>query len=358
MSPASNRLRLALVGFGHVGRRFATHLLGPYAPVLEECGVRPQVTGIVTRRHGAALDARGLDLRRCLDLVRAGRQLEPLHRADPVPSVAEFIRRVEADVLLELTTLAPQSGEPATSYLRQAISRGLHAVTANKGPVAFALTGLRRLALRHGVLFLHEGAVMDGTPVFNLVAQCLPGVRVTGFRGVLNATTGLILSRIEQGATFAESLEEARRRGIVEADPSHDIDGWDAAVKGCVLANALMGASLRPSDVRRSGIRRLDLRRLRRLSRQGRCVRLVVRGTQRAGRASVSVAPEELAPGDPLRTTGADTVLIIDTDLMGEMGVIEAGATVDQTAYALLSDLVTIARRRPHGRRRARGGRS
>jgi homoserine dehydrogenase len=356
MSPASSRLRLALVGFGHVGRRFATHLLGPYAPVLEECGVRPEVTGIATRRHGAALDPRGLDLRRCLDLVRAGRKLEPLHRGAPVSSVAEFIRRVEADVLLELTTLAPQSGEPATSYLRQAISRGLHAVTANKGPVAFALTRLRRLAHRHGVLFQHEGAVMDGTPVFNLVAQCLPGARVTGFRGVLNATTGLILSRMEQGATFAESLEEARRRGIVEADPSHDLDGWDAAVKGCVLANALMGASLRPSDVIRSGMRRLDPRRLRRLANQGSCVRLVVRGTQRAGHTRVSVRPEELGPGDPLRTSGADTVLILETDLMGEMGVFEAGATVDQTAYALLSDLVTIVRQRARRKQQARGG--
>jgi homoserine dehydrogenase len=258
--------------------------------------------------------------------------------------VADFIRRVDADVLLELTTLAPQSGEPATSHLQQAISRGLHAVTANKGPVAFALPRLRRLASRHGVLFLHEGAVMDGTPVFNLMARCLPGVRVTGFRGVLNATTGFILSRMERGASLAESLEEARRRGIVEADPRHDLDGWDAAVKGCVVANALMGASLRPSDVRRSGIRRVKAERLRRLARDGRSVRLVVRAKRRSGRVRISVGPEEVAPGDPLRTSGADTVLLLSTDLMGEIGVFEGGATVDQTAYALLSDLVTIAR--------------
>ena len=343
MSPASNSLRLALLGFGHVGRRFAMHLLGPYGRVLEEHGVRSRVTGIATGRHGVAMDARGLDLRRCLQLVDAD-GLGTLHRAAPVRSVADFIRRVEADVLLELTTLAPRSGEPATSYLKQALARGLHAVTANKGPVAFALPRLRRLARDHGVLFLHEGAVMDGTPVFNLAAHCLPGVRVTGFRGVLNATTGLILSRMERGATLAEALEEARRRGIVEADPRHDLDGWDAAVKGCVVANALMGAALRPTDVRRSGIRRVKADRLRRLARDGRSVRLVVRGSRRAGRVRVSVRPEEVAPGDPLRTSGADTVLLLSTDLMGELGLFEGGATVDQTAYALLSDLVTIVR--------------
>jgi homoserine dehydrogenase len=139
----------------------------------------------------------------------------------------------------------------------------------------------------------------------------------------------------------------------VEADPRHDLDGWDAAVKGCVLANALMGASLRPDDVRRSGIRRVKADRLRRLARDGRSVRLVVRGSRRAGRVRVSVRPEEVAAGDPLCTSGADTVLLLSTDLMGELGLLERGATVDQTAYALLSDLVIIVRQRQSMARKA-----
>lgn len=339
-------LRLALVGFGHVGRRFAARLLGPYARVLASWGVRPRVTGIATSRHGAALDRGGLDLRRCLGLVRSGKGLDALHRGAPIRSVADFIERVDADVLLELTTLEPRSGQPATSHVRQALARGLHVVTANKGPVAFALRELRRLARRHQVLFLHEGAVMDGTPVFNLMEPCLPGVRVLGFRGALNATTNLMLSRMEEGATFAAALQEARRRGIAEADAGHDVDGWDAAVKGCVLANALMGAAVRPPDVQRHGIRRVNPDRLRRLAREGKSLRLVVRGSRRGRSVRVTVKPEEVAAGDPLRTSGGDTILLLSTDLAGELGVFEAQGAVDQTAYALFSDLVTIVRRR------------
>jgi homoserine dehydrogenase len=219
-------------------------------------------------------------------------------------------------------------------------------VTANKGPVAFALASLRALAERQGRLFLHEGAVMDGTPVFNLVARCLPGARIDGFRGTLNSTTNLVLSRMEQGLGRDAAVREAQRLGIAEADPRNDLDGWDAAVKGCALANALMGASVRPRHVRRRGIGRVSLAGVRRGLRAGFRTRLVVRGTRAKGRVRVTVAPERVPLGDPLAGSGPDAALVFETDLMGEIGVFERGATVEQTAYALLSDLLEVVRYR------------
>jgi homoserine dehydrogenase len=235
-------LRIGMVGFGHVGRRFAELLPGSYGRVLRAEGVRVSVTGIATARHGIAIDPRGLRLGRCLSLVRAGRSIEALDRDVSAASVADFVRRVPADVLIEISPLDPRRGEPATSHVRMALSRGLHVVTANKGPVAFALKRLAALARRRRRLFLHEGAVMDGTPVFNLAQRCLPGARILGFRGVLNSTTTRILSAMEAGRTASEALREAQAAGVAEADPRMDLDGWDAAVKGCALANALMGA--------------------------------------------------------------------------------------------------------------------
>jgi len=240
----------------------------------------------------------------------------------------------------------PRTGQPATAHVRQALARGLHVVTANKGPVAFALRSLRALAARQGRLFLHEGAVMDGTPVFNLVARCLPGARIEGFRGTLNSTTNLVLSRMEQGLSRDAAVRDAQRLGIAEADPRNDLDGWDAAVKGCALANALMGASVRPSQVRRRGIAGVSLPGVRRALAAGFRTRLVVRGARSRGRVRVSVAPERIPLGDPLSGSGPDAALVLETDLMGEIGVFERGATVDQTAYALLSDLLEIVRRR------------
>jgi homoserine dehydrogenase len=339
-------VRIALVGFGHVGRRFAEGLRGPYARVLREAGVRARVTGIATARHGCALDPRGLDLARALRLVRGDRSLDALHRGRALRGAPQLIDRVSADVLVETTPLDRRCGEPAISHVRWSLSRGLHVVTANKGPVAFAVGSLRALARRRRRLFLHEGAVLDGTPVFNLVERCLPGCRVLGFRGTLNSTTNLVLSRMEEGLTASAALKEAQGLGIAETDARNDLDGWDAAVKGCALANALMGASVRPPRVRRRGIGGVTPLEVRRALRAGTRLRLVTRGGRRGGRVGVSVRPETVPFGDPLSGSGPDAALVLTTDLMGEIGVLERGATVDQTAYALLGDLLRIARSR------------
>lgn len=336
-------LRIAFVGFGNVGRRFVLRLAGPYGRALRKAGVRALLTGIATGRHGLAVDARGLDPRRCLRAVRAGGSLASLHQGPALGGSLDLVRRVPADVLVEVTPIDPRRGEPAITHVREALGRGLHVVTANKGPAAFALRSLRALARRKGRLFLHEGAVMDGTPVFNLKERCLEGARILGFRGTLNSTSNHILSRLEEGASFAAALREAQRQGIAEADPRHDLEGWDSALKGCVLANALMGASVRPGEVGRRGIVGLGSREVRAARRRGRRLRLVVRGRREGRRVRVSVGPEAVPLGDPLATGGADSVLLLLTDVMGEIGVIERGMSVDQTAYGLLSDLLRVA---------------
>jgi homoserine dehydrogenase len=341
----SKDVRLALVGFGNVGRRFAEQLQGPYARALKAEGARLRVTGIATARHGLAIDPRGIDLGLALRLVAEGRGLGPLHRGPLARDVRAFIARVPADALVEVTTLDPRSGRPAIDHVRQALDRGMHVVTANKGPVAFALRSLRALAARKKRLFLHEGAVMDGTPVFNLAERCLRGARIVSFRGTLNSTTNLVLSRMEEGLAAAAAVKEAQALGIAEADPRNDLEGWDAAVKGCAIANGLMGASVRPSQVQRRGIVGLTTGDARRAVRAGTRLRLVVWGVRQGRRVRVSVAPERIPFGDPLSGSGPDAALVLETDLMGEIGVFERGATVDQTAYALLSDLLEIARR-------------
>ena len=337
-------VRLALVGFGNVGRRFAERLRGPYARALKAEGARVRVTGIATARHGIAVDPQGLDLGQALRLVAKGGSLGALHRGPRVRDVRAFIARVPADVLVEITTLDPRSGQPSTSHVQQALERGIHVITANKGPVAFALRSLKALAARKKRVFLYEGAVMDGTPVFNLAERCLRGTRIVSFRGTLNSTTNLVLSRMEEGLTASAAVKEAQALGIAEADPSNDLEGWDAAAKGCAIANGLMGASVRPSQVRRRGITGVSRGDARRAVRAGTRLRLVVRGVRQGRGVRVSVAPERIAFGDPLSGSGPDAALVLQTDLMGEIGVFERGATVDQTAYALLSDLLQVVR--------------
>ena len=335
-------LRIALLGFGNVGRRFATLLDGEYGRVLREAGARPVLTGIATARHGMAVAARGLDPSACAEAATEGRSLNARHRGRPLTSVAGFIRAVPADVLIEVTPLDARRGEPAITYIRLALGRGLHVVTANKGPVAYALRPLTALARRKKRRFLHEGVVMDGTPIFNLARRCLPGAKVLGFRGTLNSTTSHILGRMEEGEGAAQALREAQSLGIAEADPTLDLEGWDAAVKGCVLANALMGAAVRPAQVRRAGITAITAEEVQAAAAAGFRMRLVARGVRRGRSVRVTVGPERIPLGDPLSGPGADAALVLETDLMGEIGLLERGGSVDQTTYAVLSDLLSI----------------
>jgi homoserine dehydrogenase len=182
---------------------------------------------------------------------------------------------------------------------------------------------------------------MDGAPVFNLVERCLPGARVLGFSGVLNSTTNLILTGMESGLEFDESLAEARRLGISEANSDYDIDGWDAAVKATALANVLFNADLRPSDVDRQGIRGITIENVKAATRNSQALRLIARGTQSDNGVTLQVGPKRVARSSALGSVqGTSNVLLLETDLMGQIAIIESDPGVQQTAYALLADLI------------------
>jgi homoserine dehydrogenase len=247
---------------------------------------------------------------------------------------------------VELSSLSPETGEPALTHIREAFARGMHVVTANKGPVAHAFGALRAEAAARGVEFRYESTVMDGSPVFNMVRNCLPGVKVLGFSGALNSTTKIILRAMEEGRTFEEGVAEARALGITEADPAYDVDGWDSAVKAAALANVLMDADVRPQDVERVGIGALTAEDVRAAREAGEIYVLISRASiGDDGRVRMQVGPERLAMSDPLATVqGTSNLLLLHTDLMGTVGTISIEPRVEQTAYGVLSDLVDITR--------------
>ncbi|MCS7315155.1 MAG: hypothetical protein RMI94_07330 [Bryobacterales bacterium] len=318
-------MKLALVGYGRVGRAFARLLESKRA-------VFPfRITGIHTARHGTALDQHGLSL-------------EPSF-GPPARCVEEFLDRSGADVMVEVTPLNPLTGEPAISHIRAAFARRMHVVTANKGPIAHAWAALRCEAERAGVQFRFEATVMDGAPVFNLVRYTLPGVRVLGFTGVLNSTTTVVIEAMSEGLTMQEGVERARKLGVTEADARYDIDGWDAAAKTAALANVLLDAGVTPLDVPTRGIGRLTPERLAELARKGKTVRLISRAKRTGRGVSLRVRPEVLPVTDPLATArGTSNLLLLRTDLAGTIGVLSLSPGVEQTAYGLLSDVVAIAR--------------
>jgi homoserine dehydrogenase len=329
---------LILVGYGNVARRFES-LLAEQRPTLA------RIVGIATRRHGCAYGPKAVSgLSRTVG--------SPAYRnTDTLPFLRDALKRSAAAakqrrlVVVETTTLDIDRGEPATSHIRAALANGAHVITANKGPVAFAYRALARAAARADRRFLFEGTVMDGVPIFNLVRETLPAVTILGFRGVVNSTTNFILTAMEQGQRFEEALAEMQARGIAEADPSLDVEGWDAAAKTAALANVLLGANITPREVDRQGIGPGTGPLAREARAAGRRLKLVARAERDGRRIIARVSPEQLHGDDLLAgLEGPQNALILKTDLLEDIAIVQRSGSLTQTAYALLSDLISIER--------------
>lgn len=290
-----------------------------------------RIVGVLTRR-GSAIGNRGLEP-----------DCELTAPATPVP---EFLDVVKPDVVIEITTLNPASGEPAIAHIRSALERRMHVITANKGPIAYAYAELCELARSMQVELRFESTVMDGSPVFNMVRNNLPGTKILGFTGVVNSTSKVIIAAIERGLTMAEGIAEAQALGIAEANVSYDIDGWDSAAKAAALANVLMDARITPSDVKRTGLRDVASATIAERPRAGETTVLVSRAARAdSGQLQVTVAAEGVSQCDLLATAqGTSNLLLLETDLMGTLGIVSINPGVQQTAYGLFSDLVDVAR--------------
>jgi homoserine dehydrogenase len=356
------RADLALVGFGNVGRRFVRLLEERRDWLSLDYDLECRTVGIATRHHGCVFRDSGLD---AVDLAVRMEAGHPI--ADPSIEASDsfdVIRRLAGSeaplkVLVETTTLDISAGQPATDHVRAALQAGCHAVTANKGPAAFAYEELSALAEDRDRSFLFEGAVMDGIPIFNLVRETLPAVEITGFRGVVNSTTNHILSALEDGESFDAALERMQAAGIAEADPSLDVDGWDAAAKVSALANVFMRARMTPQGVEREGIGPATARQAMAARARGLRVRLVASARTTPDGIHASVRPVELPESDLLAgLRGMANALVLQTDLLGEIAVCQLSGSLTQTAYALVSDLVTIRRRTPPAPHAAASGRS
>ncbi len=297
-----------------------------------------RITGVASRRLGWLTASDGFDSEKLL----AG----AFSQAKQVPDIREWLRLGAADAVFETSSLNAATGRPATDYLRTALEAGAHAISANKGPVIYAYHELSELALTMGRRFLFESAVMDGVPIFSLFRETMPAVELRGFRGVLNSTTNVILEAMESGLTFDDAVKKAQDLGVAESDPSDDIDGVDAAVKVVALANVLMGADLKLSDVHRFGIREISSHHLHHARDAGQVCKLVCTATRNTdGRVVAQVRPEYLKPDDPLaQVRGTSSVISFETDILPQLIITEQNPSLETTAYGLLADFLTAVR--------------
>ena len=340
----THTVRILLVGLGNLGRRFCD-ILSEKGPHLEaRYGLRPLLVGAADSR-GTAYDPRGLDPARISAIKRAGGTVADLPNAGRPEQAAELIARAEADLLCEASPVNLRQGaEPGLTHVRTALERGMHVVTTNKGPLVLAYQELHTLAARQGVQLRFDGTVAGGLPALYIGQRDLRGAVIQRIEAVPNLVTGYILELLADGLAWEEALKRARSEGVLEADSSFDLDGWDAAAKLVILVNAVMDVPARLEDVDRTGITGLRGEDVLAARQEGRVYKLVSTAERRAdGGVDLRVAPIPLTADHFLAHLGRKQIgVVYHTDIYGTVMAAIDEPTPLPSAATMLRDIMDI----------------
>jgi len=330
--------RLCFLGFGNVGRALARLFVAKSTELRESYGIDWMITGVATRRMGWRVNQNGFDIQTLLSTTAT--DFETAH------TVEDWLKGAAPDVVFETTSLNPESGQPAIDYLRASLNAGAHTITANKAPIVYAYNELNAIALQQGKRFLFESTVLDSAPLFSLFRETLPVAKIRGFTGIFNSTTNVILETMEAGRSFEEGVKTAQELGVAETDPTNDVEGWDAIMKVCAIANVILKTPLRPGDVRREGIRALDPGTLQQARGEGKPYKLLARAKVNTdGSISASVRPEQIALSEALGSIrGTSLAVHFELDMIPGLTVISHRPNLQSTAYGLLADCVNALR--------------
>ena len=340
---------LAFIGFGNVARSLARLLERKRRLLESKHGITYSVTGIATGRHGFAVNPDGLDVNKALELVEGKQSLFPLSSFDVQDSLA-VIQHSQANVMFENSPVNTQTGQPAIDHIRAALELGMHAITANKGPVVHGYRELTKLAESKGKKFRFESAVLGGAPVFSVFREAFPLAELTSIKGIFNATTNVILSRMESGETYEQALAFTQSIGLAETDPTNDVDGWDAAIKVAALVTVLMDTPMTPQQVNPTGIRGITSEMIAQAKAEGKRYKLVCSAEKVGDTVKASVAPQLVDSTSPLygmmnSSTGltfrTDVILDYSITLSEKPGM--TGGPVE-TAYGLFADFVNCVK--------------
>lgn len=344
-------LRLSLIGFGVVGQGLAELLATKRALLRQHFDLEVTLVSVASARSGFIYREEGLDIPTLLELAATQRPLTTHPDVRHWENVLEGLRATGGDVLAEATPTNLRDAEPGISHIRTALSQKMHVVTANKGPVALAAPELFSLARQQGVQLRVESTVMAGTPIMSTLREGMAGAQVSALRGILNGTTNYILSAMATGREYAEVLADAQAQGYAEADPTADVEGYDAVAKTLILSALVFDRPLKPEQVVRQGITAITRAQMQEALDQGKRIKLVASlrllpgNDGKESALDARVEPLALPLSDPLACVdGVMNALTIQADTLSEVTIIGPGAGRLQTGQGLLADVLACVR--------------
>jgi len=332
-------LRIVLIGFGTVGQSLARILIKDGDWLVKNYGFEPQVTGIVDSQ-GSCRDDNGLNLDLALKVKRKHGTVQRYPgKGERRTATSQSISETEAEVVIETTPSNFDNGEPGLSNIKQSLSARRHVVTSNKGPLALAMPALLELANHTRMQLRFSATVGGGTPFLTFASKCLPGEKIFGIHGILNGTTNYILTRMDEASlSFQKALAEAQEKGYAEKNPANDLQGLDTAAKIVIIANWVLKRRISINELEITGIEDLPPEKIGKAKKSGAKIKLIGRLTE----SQAAVKPEEVPLRDPLCVPDTLNALSFSTEHIGDVTLIGRGAGGEETASAIIRDLVDI----------------
>jgi len=338
-------VRIVLVGLGNLGRRFCETVAVKQPLLAERYGLILTLVGAADSR-GVAYAPEGLDMLEVAALKAAGGTIADypdVGRSDW--DAVALVEAAEADVLMDASPVNLETGaEPGLTCIRMAMNKGWDVITPNKGPLVVAFRELHDLAREKNVALRYDGTVAGGLPALNVGCRDLRGAQLSLLEAVPNLVTGYVMDMLAEGTSWEEATTRARAAGVLESPPEWDLDGWDAAAKLVILANAILGCDAKIDDVERAGVSTVPAAELAAALERGEKYRLLARAElQDDDSYKLSVLPTPLKPEHPLGHMGSKQMgVVYTTDIYGTITFIIDEPDPVPSSATMLRDLLDI----------------
>lgn len=328
------KIKLLIIGFGTIGKGIARVLIEKRNFLRRKYNTEIQISAIC-ESDGSIVDEGGINLKNALEL--AGEEKLKKHRDWTSDKALDIIRTVDADIVLELTPGNIKNGEPGLSHIKYALNSKKNVVTSNKAPLALKFSELNKIANSNKVHLMYEATVGGAIPIINLYRETLQINEIKSIYGILNGTSNFILSKmVEEGIDIDSALKEAGEMGIVESDPSYDIDGIDTGAKIVILANSIMNKNVSFKDVKITGIREVTPEAVELAKKNNYVIKLI------GDVGMLDVSPRLIPINHPLNVSGSLNAIMIENDIAKNITVIGHGAGPLETASSIFSDILRI----------------
>ncbi|MHA1720835.1 MAG: homoserine dehydrogenase [Promethearchaeota archaeon] len=325
---------LIIVGFGNVGRSLAKIMLKDREYLQNSYGFTSEIRAICELK-GALINKNGIDVESLLEMKDISQSSDWV----PEKTALDVIQEVDADILVECSWVNKETGEPAVSTLKAAMNRKMHIVSSNKGPFYLKFKELKEVADKNKVIMGIESTVLSAVPAL-AAKKTLAGTHIKSIRGILNGTSNYILTRMtEANLAFDDALKEAQELGYAEADPTLDINGYDAAGKIVILANSLLGWDKTIKDVDIKGITEVTAEKIEQARKENKYIKHVCIAKD----GKLSAGTELIPMGSTLAVMGSLNLVEFETEHAGPYTLIGRGAGGFEAASGILSDIINIS---------------